>query len=676
MKLDNNIVATTKDVQAGVTTFTHQPAAFFVSGSQHTVSVDYKDNTGASFTETWSFTVQNYVTVPAAWAVEPDTTKPGFLWRVHQVSSAQPNTLDRTEAQLAGELGDNIANPDEVGVAAGPARPPVPPTAPIEFVIPTVINLDQMAGNNGNFQPDDQMPGIPGLEGGTDNIAAEILTFVQLPAGLVRMGVNSDDGFRTTVSSGDPRDKGGIVLGFFDGGRGASDTLFQFVVERAGVYAFRTIWEEGGGGANIEWFVQLPDRTKVLINDLSNPNAPKAYRAARTPPLSIAVKFTPLPNQTGVRPDIDVEVQLKDAGAQVDKNSVTMKFDGAAVSPTVTKVGDLTTILLPSTAVLAPGSTHSVELTYNHGSAATAVTRSWSFTVANYPTVPCELGTALGSGDASKPGFRVRVHQTEASQVTSDRRAEDQLAGRLGDNVADPNAVGRAIGPARPPSPSTAPIEFVVESVIELWNSGGQGNWPNDTPNVPGIPGTTGSGDNYAVEVLTYVEFPKAGIYRMGVHSDDGFKVTVAERADPTAVRLGIFDGGRGPSESVFFFNVAVAGVYPLRLIWYEGGGEDECEWYMLDNAGNRVLINDSANPAVGLKAFRARDATKKLVCVVEEAPEISVKRVGDTIELAFKGILETSTDLRTWTAVPGATSPRLVTIEAGAARFWRARRP
>jgi hypothetical protein len=95
-----------------------------------------------------------------------DTSKPGFLWRISQVESVgnfAQNSLTRTEAQLGGLLGTNVADPAVVGVESGPATAPNPPTAPIEFAIPGVINVSKAEGTSlGNFTPDDQMPGSPG----------------------------------------------------------------------------------------------------------------------------------------------------------------------------------------------------------------------------------------------------------------------------------------------------------------------------------------------------------------------------------------------------------------------------------------------------------------------------------------------------------------------------------
>ena len=56
-------------------------------------------------------------------------------------------------------------------------------------------------GRLANFAPDDLMPGIPGVgpEGGKDGIGAEIKTFISLPAGVITMVVNSDDGFKVNA---------------------------------------------------------------------------------------------------------------------------------------------------------------------------------------------------------------------------------------------------------------------------------------------------------------------------------------------------------------------------------------------------------------------------------------------------------------------------------------------
>ncbi|MDB6040776.1 MAG: hypothetical protein JWM99_4617, partial [Verrucomicrobiales bacterium] len=75
-----------------------------------------------------------------------------------------------------------------------------------------------------------------------------------------------------------------LVVGEFNegGGRGVSDTLFGFVVPTAGAYPFRLVYENGNGGAAVEWFSVNSDLTatgyNTLINDRSTPGSILLYR--------------------------------------------------------------------------------------------------------------------------------------------------------------------------------------------------------------------------------------------------------------------------------------------------------------------------------------------------------------------------------------------------------------
>lgn len=199
-----------------------------------------------------------------------------------------PNTLAWTEDALAGKHGANLA--DLSGVDANGF-----------YTIDGVINLDRASGH-GNFtdangQPDQPFPGFPGSEsrdGGNGNSIEEILTILEFPsAGLYQMGVNSDDGFRVATAAPDPRPPvKAQTLGQFDAGRGSADTLFNFAVESAGIYAFRTVWENGGGDANLEWFMVQSDGKKVLINDSATAGALKAYQFQVLPVKPSAAKPT------------------------------------------------------------------------------------------------------------------------------------------------------------------------------------------------------------------------------------------------------------------------------------------------------------------------------------------------------------------------------------------------
>src|SRR3989442_327674 len=87
---------------------------------------------------------QGQPTVPTTFVLPSsaaDTSKPGFVWRIHEVSTGQPNSNARTETELAGLLGDNIADPNAQGTAIGPATPANPSTPPITFELPGVITM-------------------------------------------------------------------------------------------------------------------------------------------------------------------------------------------------------------------------------------------------------------------------------------------------------------------------------------------------------------------------------------------------------------------------------------------------------------------------------------------------------------------------------------------------------
>jgi hypothetical protein len=103
---------------------------------------------------------------------------------------------------------------------------------------------------------------------------------IQLTSGYYTTAVNCDDGFRTTA--GYVNSPNALILGIREPGGGSADTLFSFAVQEAGVYAFRTIYWEGNGNANIEWFVVKSDGSRVLVNDAVN-GGPASFQQGTIP---------------------------------------------------------------------------------------------------------------------------------------------------------------------------------------------------------------------------------------------------------------------------------------------------------------------------------------------------------------------------------------------------------
>jgi hypothetical protein len=387
IQLDGSPLTPTSITKEGLITkvvFSQPAGTFFPSGSSHTVNLSVRDTKGNTATEVRTFSVITYASLPATARVTPDTSKRGFIWRVHQNAALQSNDNERPELQLAGKLIDsateapyeNLAVADAQGVAIEPAAPADPTWAPLRFEIETVINMNQGAGGNfGAFTPDDIMPGIPSA---LDGIAGEITTYLELPSGLITMGVNSDDGFRT--KSGQPLDAfQAVLLGEFNGGRGAGDTLFTFLVPEAGVYPFRTVWEEGGGDANIEWFTIKADGSKVLVNDTDNGGVP-AFRATTSglKPFVRTVTPSPAPRQLdGVSSVLSVELQDGD-NEEIDDNSIALKLDGKNLAVSKERTGKQVRFTFEPEGLQIPSETHTAELSFS-GKAGSTRNEQWTF---------------------------------------------------------------------------------------------------------------------------------------------------------------------------------------------------------------------------------------------------------------------------------------------------------
>ena len=257
----------------GAVDFTHTLAAPFATGSDHTFVIELRDSNGnVVASDSGDFVSPRFGIITADMKVT-SVGDPGFMWRVFlsEFPPAAGDLLGDTELALAGELGGaagNFANPELFGPARGQGIVAGPL---VEFEIPTVINLSLIEGEaNGNFELDDQMPGVPGVNNIGDGASAEILTFIEFPtAGIITLGVNSDDGFRM---EGGPHDQPQLreTLGQEPNARGAADSIFSFQVDEPGIYPIRVIWWNGGGGANIELFSVKDDGTKVLLNDVAN----------------------------------------------------------------------------------------------------------------------------------------------------------------------------------------------------------------------------------------------------------------------------------------------------------------------------------------------------------------------------------------------------------------------
>jgi hypothetical protein len=108
----------------------------------------------------------------------------------------------------------------------------------------------------------------------------------------------------------------------------------------------------------------------------------------------------------------------------------------------------------------------------------------------------------------------------------------------------------------------------------------------------------------------------------------NGTAVTGTIRGDPN-FSVGGFDNGRGATDTIMNFGVSQAGLYPMRLLFHQGGGGMNCEWFSLKADGTKVLVGDTAKG--GLKAYRARTFTP--------APRFNATTIsGSTVTISWTG--------------------------------------
>jgi hypothetical protein len=219
--------------------------------------IRYLDSQDVEVSTPWSFTILYNALDPATARTGPGGD-PGMTVRVVQApeGSDLESSLLRAENQLA---------PDS--------------TIPKFYdttVVDQVINYSQDGPGtaNGTFPQDALIPGLQPTENGTDDIAMEATTWLELTEGVHRFGVHSDDGFKV-VGGTLENDPAVPALSFRSGG--TANQTFDFVVPKTGFYPFRMVWYERGGGAHVEWFsVDRSSDERILINS-SGARAVKAY---------------------------------------------------------------------------------------------------------------------------------------------------------------------------------------------------------------------------------------------------------------------------------------------------------------------------------------------------------------------------------------------------------------
>ena len=656
-----------------LTTIAYPCASSSLLPGNNTAELSFADSNGNLADHSWSFICEPALSANTV-AVSVNATNSGFVVYPWHTSQGEPNDVAVwTEEQILGWMGANYAtvvhwpnsqNQTIQSAIWGPQG--------WFFIYTNYINWD-VAGptaQDGDFvspsYPKQEFPGItlgcyPGESGfpatNGDNLSMLVEAWLYFPApGTWQMGVNSDDGF--SVKSGlAPGDIFGQTLGVYEGGRGASDTLFSFYLPQPGFYPFRLLYEQGGGGGSCEWFTVTAAGKRVLINDASQgTNAVYAYAAATNSPIYVS-GVLPVNGASGVGVNSDITAFVVD-GNPARVASVRMWINGVLASVNTFRSNNATTVtaINAGSPLLLSSGTNTVKIVYtDDASPAHSYTNSWQFAVASgsgssgYYTLNTGSATSSVNASTTNSGFMVYPWHTSASEPNDVAVwTEEQILGLWGTNYATltnwPNSQNQTTENALPGPQGWF---FIYTNYIN-WDISGPTaqDWDFTSPSYPkqeypgvisgNYPGESSfhstDGNNFSMLVETWLNFPAAGVWQMGVYSDDGASVKSGQApGDIFGQTLGQIEGGSGTT--LFSFLVPQPGFYPFRLLQEQGGWGASCEWFTVTPAGKHVLINDASQGTNAVYAYLAAGSSPVYVSGI--VPVNGAAGVGADTEVA-----------------------------------------
>ena len=195
--------------------------------------------------------------------------------------------------------------------------------------------------------------------------------------------MNSDDGFSATIGA----NFGDLLAQQLGVRPGNGNTVFEMIVQEAGLYPFRVLYWEGGGGAGIEIYSYV-NGEKTLINDPDVEGSIKAYtiQGATVDESTIdrvttgrakVLSVSPTPGDTMVK-STEIVVTVQNEDTTVKQDTVVLSLNGEAVDASVSKSGDIVTISYSPDALPIGAGTASLSFEESNGIARST---EWSFTV-------------------------------------------------------------------------------------------------------------------------------------------------------------------------------------------------------------------------------------------------------------------------------------------------------
>lgn len=226
--------------------------------------------------------------------------------------------------------------------------------------------------------------------------------------------LRSDDASELYISS--DASEANLVLQAYETGccdafkePGAEETTATPLALTAGnKYFIRVLYKEGGGGdyAQVAWRKVGSTAPAFTLQPIPGTFLSSAVDLAAAPEGAF-LSQVPAANAKGVTPATRISLSHRDGKTALTQANVSLKVNGTAVVPTVTKVGDVLTVDYVPPAWLASGSTNTVEFGYLDAGGEPAV-REWSFVAAVYSPTKDKVagypGLITGNGKFSADG--------------------------------------------------------------------------------------------------------------------------------------------------------------------------------------------------------------------------------------------------------------------------------
>ena len=290
---------------------------------------------------------------------------------------------------------------------------------------------------------------------------------------------------------------------------------------------------------------------------------------------------------------------IEEAGVDVD--SVKVTYDGAELDVPVSKADGVTSIAYVSPEILLPDSEHELKVSFKDTNGKNQLL-NLDFAVKSYLLV--DKTVRIDESQKGESGFLVYPTQISSGQGVGNlhgnnwQNAEKQINGGYIDPDTEEQYLNEADIDSFEGWSYYPEIVTVVNQNQDAPAAVGNFNANNGYEDEPlnGIPGWGDSTDGIASEYIALLDLER-GAYKFGVNSDDGFHASFgANFGDLLAQTAGIFDGGRGASDTTFEIFIEEAGLYPYRVSWWEGGGGANIEIFSyvdIDGKAKKVLIND-----------------------------------------------------------------------------------